>query len=132
MRSVSWMTAGAVVLGLVLGLGCEPKEKRRTTVVHEQPVVVEEVRPAEPIIVQEAPPPIRVERIPPPPPGTEVVWVQGYWGWDHGRYVWFGGHYARVPYHGARWIPDRWEQRGHEHHYTPGHWDRDEHGHEHH
>jgi hypothetical protein len=71
--------------------------------------------------VDVAPPPLRVEEVPPPRAG--FVWAPGYWEWRGGQHVWIGGRWVgeRRGYH---WVPDRWEQRGpHWHHYV-GHWER--------
>jgi len=75
-----------------------------------------------------APPPRRVEVIPPPREG--FVWAPGYWNWDGGNHVWVGGRWiaARPGYY---YVPERWEEhaeaRGHHWHFQPGHWER-EHG----
>ncbi len=68
-----------------------------------------------------APPPPRVEVLPPPRAGYE--WAPGYWAWRHGAHVWIRGRwlYARP---GLHWVPDRWEQRGPHWHYWRGHWER--------
>jgi len=34
-----------------------------------------------------APPPLRYE-VPPPTPGPGYAWVDGFWNWAGGRYVW--------------------------------------------
>ena len=39
------------------------------------------------------PPPLRVERTPPPRRG--YVWVPGYWDWRGQRHVWVGGTWVR-------------------------------------
>ena len=59
-----------------------------------------------------APPPPRVEVIPPPRVG--YVWTPGYWDWRGGRHYWVGGTYVRerrgYAYHHPEWVQDgeRW------------------------
>jgi hypothetical protein len=64
-----------------------------------------------------APPPPRLERVPPMRSG--YVWAPGYWRWDgrvH-RHVWVGGYWVRARagqrYHRAHWMQDgsRWRFR---------------------
>jgi hypothetical protein len=50
-----------------------------------------------------APPPPRVEVIPPPRGG--YVWAPGYWRWEGHRHVWVPGHWARVRV-GYHWVPE--------------------------
>jgi hypothetical protein len=68
-----------------------------------------------------APPPVRIETVPPARVG--YVWAPGYWQWSGHEHVWVGGRWIgeRRGYH---WVPDRWDQHGaHWHHYE-GHWER--------
>lgn len=52
------------------------------------------------------PPPMRMERVPAPRAG--YAWSHGYWGWNGGTHVWYGGHWeAARPgyrYYDARWL----------------------------
>jgi hypothetical protein len=58
--------------------------------------------------VQIGPPPApRVIRVPPPEPGPEFVWIEGYWYPVGNHYKWHEGYWTRPPYGGARWIPPR-------------------------
>jgi hypothetical protein len=68
-----------------------------------------------------APPPLRVEAVPPPRGG--FVWAPGYWEYRGREHVWVGGRWVseRRGYH---WVPDRWEQRGPHWHHERGHWER--------
>lgn len=79
-----------------------------------------EARVAVSIYAPIAPPPLRVERVPPPRVG--YVWAPGYWGWGHRRYVWHAGHWvhARRGYHYAA---PRWEHEGNRWRYYDGRWD---------
>ncbi len=68
-----------------------------------------------------APPPVRVETVPPPRAG--YVWAPGYWEWRGGQHVWVAGRWIgeRRGYH---WVPDEWVQRGPHWHHVVGHWER--------
>ena len=43
------------------------------------------------IVVKQAPPALRAERVPGARRGFE--WVPGYWDWSGRRYTWVAGHY---------------------------------------
>jgi len=80
------------------------------------------------------PPPPRIVHAHPRAPGSDYIWVDGYWYVVNGRYRWHDGYWTRPPYAGARWIGPRydggqffegyWEgdrgRMGHDHR-----WDRD-------
>ncbi|WP_295850069.1 YXWGXW repeat-containing protein [uncultured Xylophilus sp.] len=74
------------------------------------------------IYVQAAPPPPRVEVVPPPRRG--MVWSPGHWEWRNNRHVWVKGVWLRerpgYRYREAQWVDrgGRWEMRR-------GGWDRD-------
>jgi hypothetical protein len=80
--------------------------------------------------IEVAPPPPRVEVMPPMRPG--FVWAPGYWAWERGRHVWIEGRWIEAR-RGEFWVPDRWveyrDPRGAHWHMEPGHWER-EHRHE--
>ncbi|MHA3735762.1 YXWGXW repeat-containing protein [Pseudomonas sp. Eth.TT006] len=80
------------------------------------PVFAEQV-----VIVQQAPPPMRVEVMPGPRPG--YVWDQGHWRWEGRGYVWLPGHWQPVRY-GAHWKPGHWQARGPNWYWIEGHWAR--------
>jgi len=67
-----------------------------------------------------APPPDRVEHMPPPRQG--YVWAPGYWRWDHGHHVWVGGHWMRDR-PGHQWVNNRWVHEGDRWRLEAGHWD---------
>ncbi len=68
-----------------------------------------------------APPPVRVETVPPPRVG--YVWAPGYWDYrDHGH-VWVAGRWIGER-RGFHWVPEHWDQRGPRWHFSPGHWER--------
>lgn len=73
------------------------------------------------IDIDVAPPPIRVETMPPPRVG--YVWAPGDWEWRGHAHVWVAGRYI-VERRGYRWVPDHWEQRGPHWHHERGHWER--------
>jgi len=71
--------------------------------------------------IEVAPPPARVEVVPPPRPG--YAWAPGYWRWDGHRHVWMVGRWMHER-PGSHWVADRWVDRDGRHHFEPGHWDR--------
>jgi hypothetical protein len=79
-----------------------------------------------------APPPA-VATIPPTPapppevaagvsPGSDYVWVAGYYNWVGDHYVWVPGTWVRVPQATAVWIPGRWVPSTGGYTWVPGHW----------
>jgi hypothetical protein len=76
---------------------------------------------AQAIVVTPAPPPPRVEVLPPPQPGA--VWDPGHWRWVGGRYEWIPGHWRRVRI-GYHWVPGHWVARGPRWFWVEGHWAR--------
>jgi hypothetical protein len=71
-----------------------------------------------------APPPLRVETVPPPPsPAHE--WVPGHWQWNGAQWVWRPGHYLRRPTPVSYWVPAAWVPTpSGRYRYVPGHWAR--------
>ena len=69
-----------------------------------------------------APPPPRIEPMPPPRAG--YTWVPGYWDWQNHRHVWVVGHWApeRRGYH---WLRHRWVLRDGRWHLQQGGWAAD-------
>lgn len=65
------------------------------------------------LIVREAPPPARAEKIPAARRGHE--WIPGYWDWNGRRYTWVAGHHEKIRpgqmYHRPEWRKSRdgWE-----------------------
>src|SRR5712692_11289972 len=49
------------------------------------------------------PPPPRVVRVLPPNPGSDFLWVEGYWYPTGNHYKWHDGYWTRPPYSGAYW-----------------------------
>lgn len=71
-----------------------------------------------------APPPMRVEAVP-PPPGAAFAWVRGHWQWNGAQWVWRPGHYARRPTPAAYWVEGGWIQMPNGHwRWRQGHWHR--------
>lgn len=73
------------------------------------------------IVITSAPPPLRHERHS-RRPGHDYVWVNGYWGWDHGRHVWVSGHWMMPPRGHRVWVEPRWERRGGSYVFIEGTW----------
>lgn len=73
------------------------------------------------IDIDVAPPPARVEVVPPARAG--YVWVPGYWEWRGHRHFWVAGYW--IPERrGFHWVPAHWVARGPHWHFEPGHWAR--------
>ena len=112
-RSIVYLLSGCALTGL--GTGCVVERPRRE-------VVVEEPAPApDAEVVVEAPPPPRVEIVG-VAPGPDFIWIGGFWGWDHGRYVWREGRWGHGPYRGARWEGGHWDHVRGGHVWVEGRW----------
>jgi hypothetical protein len=68
-----------------------------------------------------APPPVRVEMMP-GPPGTEFVWIAGFWAWDGWMYLWVPGRWERHPRPGVVWVPGHWRDTRRGWVWVPGRW----------
>ena len=75
---------------------------------------VVQVSPTEQVIVApSAPPPARVETIP-PPIGSEpsaLYWRPGHWEWSGANWAWAPGTYVQRPAPQAVWEPGHWVQQ---------------------
>jgi len=72
------------------------------------------------IVVPQAPPAALAEVIP-RAPGYDLVWIAGAWVWED-RWAWAGGHWARPPHRGARWVRSQYEERHGAHIFVRGGW----------
>ena len=55
-------------------------------------------------------------------PGSEFVWVDGYWGWRGTDYFWVPGRWTLPPSRGNRWMAGRWYRNRFGWYYVNGHW----------
>jgi hypothetical protein len=55
-------------------------------------------------------------------PGSEYVWVPGFYDWRGGRYEWVPGTYIRTPRPAAVWVPGQWQPTTGGYMWVPGHW----------
>ena len=84
-----------------------------TLTIAAAPAAVAQVRGV--ITVREAPPPLRVEVVPPPRRGYQ--WAPGYWNWQGRHHVWHAGTWVRTRpgyvYATPSWVErdGRWEFR---------------------
>ena len=83
-----------------------PQSRR---VVYAEPVPAAAYASQE-IIIDTAPPPVRVEVIP-VLPYAGAFWIGGYWGWSGGRHEWVPGRRERSR-PGYQWRPHAWVQQG--------------------
>jgi hypothetical protein len=67
-----------------------------------------------------APPPLRVETIPPAPSASEY-WQPGHWAWN-GDWSWISGHYVERPQNMSAWVPGHWDQQASSYTWVDGHW----------
>ena len=72
------------------------------------------------VYASNAPPPDRVEIIG-PPPGSQYLWVDGYWRWGGASYDWVPGRWVVVQ-QGQQWQPGRWRHNRYGWFYVQGHW----------
>ena len=76
------------------------------------------------IVITEAPPAVREERVPDYRRGYE--WAPGHWAYRNGQYVWVEGRFLRER-RGMHWVPERWVQRPNGRwELVAGHWARGE------
>lgn len=73
------------------------------------------------VFVPAAPPALRVEAVPPPPP-YPAVWQPGFWRWDGHHYLWARGHYVRPPRERHEWVAGHWEVHPSGHFWVEGFW----------
>jgi hypothetical protein len=79
------------------------------------------------VYIGAAPPPLRYE-VRPAMPGPGYAWVDGYWNWYGGRYVWAPGVWRRPPYAGAYWTHPHYDRYDRGYAFHEGHWDHEDHG----
>jgi WXXGXW repeat (2 copies) len=108
-----------VAIAPLLFAGCEVYENPgHHTVYRPAPAVVHH----EVVVVQpSAPPPMKVE-VMPPRPNNGFVWVGGNWEWQNGGWVWKPGRWVPPPKRGAVWAPGHWEGHGHNKVWVEGGW----------
>lgn len=76
----------------------------------------------DPVVANEAPPPVRFEVVGvAPAPG--YFWVNGAWFWESSRYAGHPG-YWQAPRPGYRWVAHSWHPAGNGWRMEPGHWRR--------
>ncbi len=74
------------------------------------------------IIAPSAPPPARVETIPPPPAATEF-WRPGHWAWNNINWTWVPGEYIQRPSPQVAWQPGHWVEQPNGWMWVEGRWD---------
>jgi hypothetical protein len=76
------------------------------------------------IVITEAPPPMRAERMP-REMRRGMEWAPGHWAWRNGRYQWVEGRWINER-RGMHWVPEQWVQRNGRWEMIAGHWERGE------
>lgn len=74
-----------------------------------------------PIIVREAPPPVRVVERAPAAPGPGYLWIPGHYTWVENRWVWIDGAWTYAPQPNAYWVDGRWNPDTQQ--WIEGHWE---------
>ena len=77
------------------------------------------------VVIGQAPPPLRYERVPPPRSG--YIWSPGYWDWRSNRHVWIGGDWVAVR-PGYVYSQPHWVQRQGRWYREQARWNRGPHG----
>lgn len=114
LRAIALGCGGVVAVALV---GCE--HHHHETAEYSEPV------PAGYVVIPEGPPPA-VREVRPVSPGSDYVWVDGYYDWANGRYAWRPGHWEVPPRGYSYWVAPRYERYEHNYRYEPGHWSNQE------
>jgi hypothetical protein len=73
------------------------------------------------IVVREAPPPPRAERVPAPRKGYN--WINGHWEWRNNHHVWVRGTWVRER-RGYHYVQPAWVERDGRWEMTRGSWTR--------
>lgn len=101
------------VLAAAITSGCVLSARAR-------PVGVYYAADSEVYVTQPMPPP-RVEVVT-VAPSSDMLWVNGYWGWSGGAYAWNAGRWQRPSHPGYVWVAPRYQARGGRHVYVQGRW----------
>jgi hypothetical protein len=73
------------------------------------------------VVVNEAPP-APVQEVITVAPSSGYIWVNGYWGWEHGHREWIRGHWELPPRGYHTWVEPRWEHHGRGYVFVRGYW----------
>jgi hypothetical protein len=117
----SILQTSSMLLALTLATGCvtERVVVKERVPVQRQTVIVEEVDPT--IVVREAPPPV-VQEVVTVAPGSNHIWIAGYYGYRGGRYVWTSGRWMLPPGGHTTWVPGHWANGPDGWRWRPGQW----------
>jgi hypothetical protein len=77
---------------------------------------------ATPVVVSVPPTPAPVQEAESASPGSNYVWVAGYYNWVGNRYVWVPGMWVSVPHPNAMWVPAHWQPTTGGYTWMQGHW----------
>ncbi len=98
----------------LVGTACVVGPRGRVAVIAPVPVVHF-------AYVEREPPPVRYERVP-PPPSPEHYWVAGHWNWNGNAYAWVPGYYHARPRPGVVWVDGHWARHERGWYWVEGHW----------
>lgn len=71
-------------------------------------------------VVEQAPPPLKLELIP-DSPGRDHIWIKGHWAWK-GGWTWEDGYWVQRPGPDISWMDGFWAQHGKSWIWIPGRW----------
>jgi hypothetical protein len=71
--------------------------------------------------IRVAPPQVRVEQRS-TAPGSDYVWIGGYWDWVGDQWTWVPGRWDRPAERSVIWVNPRYEREDEGYRYEPGHW----------
>jgi hypothetical protein len=84
-------------------------------------IVYEEPPPTAAVIIKEAPPAPRVEKIY-AAPSQESVWISGHWKRKGNTWDWYPGYWEAPPRRGLAWVPGHWAEHRGGWYWVEGHW----------
>jgi hypothetical protein len=133
-KEVICASLGIATLGFAgcdLVLNGRPREDRvyvqsRTQYIQQPQPVYVEPQPQY-ILIQQAPPPVIVERRPAPPSAAHI-WIDGSWNWDRQRYSWVAGRYEVPPQPDVIWVTAQYQPDAKGVRYIPGQWTKRDQG----
>jgi hypothetical protein len=68
-------------------------------------------------------PPAPIAESTSPQPGSNTVWIPGYWSYENGnRYVWMAGHWEVPPPGATAFQPPEWRRQGNGYVYVRAYW----------
>jgi hypothetical protein len=87
------------------------------------PVIVAAARPTTVVATVPEPPGSPAQMAAPgPSPGSDYIYVNGYYNWRGNGYEWVPGAWVKTPNPGSTWVPGAWQPTRGGYMWVPGHW----------